>query len=160
MAGVPAGICQAVPRSVHPVSRHAVLIRRISLPRDEEKRREGGQRSGTGRVVVELLRELDRRPGMHLRRPSTFDEANAPGADGILVTISRGMSAAGRTFITYDQAGRIYEALVTVSQRDFLVDSRVATHEETMAMIDRRKLMGRGIGYVDAHLLAAVALIG
>jgi predicted nucleic acid-binding protein len=36
--------------------------------------------------------------------------------------------------------------------------SRVATHEETLAMIDRRKLMGRGIGYVDAHLLAAVAL--
>jgi predicted nucleic acid-binding protein len=36
--------------------------------------------------------------------------------------------------------------------------SRVATHEETLAMIDGRKLMGRGIGYVDAHLLAAVAL--
>jgi predicted nucleic acid-binding protein len=36
--------------------------------------------------------------------------------------------------------------------------SRVATHEETLAMIDRRKLMGRGIGYVDAHLLAAVAI--
>ena len=36
--------------------------------------------------------------------------------------------------------------------------SRVATHEETLAMIDRRKLAGRGIGYIDAHLLAAVAL--
>ena len=36
--------------------------------------------------------------------------------------------------------------------------SRVATHEETMAMIERRRLMGRGIGYMDAHLLAAAAL--
>ena len=39
------------------------------------------------------------------------------------------MSAAGRTFITYDASGRIYEALVTVSHRDYLGQSRVATHE-------------------------------
>jgi predicted nucleic acid-binding protein len=36
--------------------------------------------------------------------------------------------------------------------------TRVATHEEVMAMIDGRALMGRGIGYVDVHLLAASAL--
>jgi predicted nucleic acid-binding protein len=36
--------------------------------------------------------------------------------------------------------------------------AREATHDEVMAMIDERRLMGRGIGYVDAHLLAAVAI--
>lgn len=36
--------------------------------------------------------------------------------------------------------------------------AREATHVEVMAMIDERRLMGRGIGYVDAHLLAAVAI--
>jgi predicted nucleic acid-binding protein len=36
--------------------------------------------------------------------------------------------------------------------------AREATHEEVMAMIERRQLMGAGIGYVDAHLLAAAAL--
>lgn len=36
--------------------------------------------------------------------------------------------------------------------------ARVATHDEALAMIDRRRLMGRGIGYIDAHLLAATAL--
>jgi predicted nucleic acid-binding protein len=36
--------------------------------------------------------------------------------------------------------------------------TRVATHAEAMAMIDGRRLMGRGIGYVDVHLLAATAL--
>jgi len=36
----------------------------------------------------------------------------------------------------------------------------VATHDETLAFIDRRRLAGRGIGYVDAHLLASVALTG
>ncbi|HEC21938.1 MAG TPA: type II toxin-antitoxin system VapC family toxin [Chloroflexi bacterium] len=41
-----------------------------------------------------------------------------------------------------------------------LPQSPVATHEEVMHFIQQRELMGRGIGYVDAHLLAAVALEG
>ena len=41
-----------------------------------------------------------------------------------------------------------------------LPQSPVATHEEVMHFIQQRDLMGRGIGYVDAHLLAAVALDG
>jgi predicted nucleic acid-binding protein len=41
---------------------------------------------------------------------------------------------------------------------DDLPPAREATHQEVMALIDRRKLMGRGIGYVDAHLLAAAML--
>ena len=36
--------------------------------------------------------------------------------------------------------------------------ARAATHAEAMAMIDARRLMSRGIGYVDVHLLAAAAL--
>jgi len=34
----------------------------------------------------------------------------------------------------------------------------VATDDEVRFLIERQGLMGRGIGYVDAHLLAAVAL--
>ena len=33
-----------------------------------------------------------------------------------------------------------------------------AAEAEVLGFIERRKLMGRGIGYVDAHLLAATAL--
>ena len=36
----------------------------------------------------------------------------------------------------------------------------VATHDEVIVLIERRRLMGRGIGYIDAHLLAAVSLTG
>jgi len=36
----------------------------------------------------------------------------------------------------------------------------VASHEEVLFFIKRNALMGRGIGYVDAHLLAAAALGG
>jgi predicted nucleic acid-binding protein len=36
--------------------------------------------------------------------------------------------------------------------------AREATHAEVVAMIEGRRLMGAGIGYADAHLLAATAL--
>ncbi len=34
----------------------------------------------------------------------------------------------------------------------------VATDEEVLFFIEQHELMGRGIGYIDAHLLAAVSL--
>jgi len=39
-----------------------------------------------------------------------------------------------------------------------LHQTAVATHEEVMDVVERHKLFGRGIGYVDAHLLAAALL--
>ena len=36
----------------------------------------------------------------------------------------------------------------------------VATADEALAFIDRHRLMGRGLGYVDVQLLAAAALAG
>lgn len=41
-----------------------------------------------------------------------------------------------------------------------LPQAPVATNSEVLAFIERRKLMGRGIGFVDAHLLASVVLAG
>jgi predicted nucleic acid-binding protein len=41
-----------------------------------------------------------------------------------------------------------------------LPQAPVATDAEALAFIDGRALMGRGIGYLDVHLLAAVALAG
>jgi predicted nucleic acid-binding protein len=37
---------------------------------------------------------------------------------------------------------------------------KVAEHDEVLSLIRARKLYGRGIGYVDAHLLAAAAIDG
>lgn len=36
----------------------------------------------------------------------------------------------------------------------------VATDEEVLFLIERRGLMGKGIGYVDAHLLASISVTG
>jgi predicted nucleic acid-binding protein len=39
-----------------------------------------------------------------------------------------------------------------------LPPAREATDDETLTFIERRRLMGRGVGYIDAHLLAAALL--
>src|SRR5580700_8211322 len=56
-------------------------------------------------------------------------------------------------------------ALGDLRQREILLDAlsdlprvSVATDAEVLIFIDRHALFGRGVGYVDAHLLAAVAL--
>jgi predicted nucleic acid-binding protein len=41
-----------------------------------------------------------------------------------------------------------------------LPSAPTATDAEAMEFIDRRALMGRGIGYIDVHLLAATTLAG
>ncbi len=38
--------------------------------------------------------------------------------------------------------------------------SAVASDNEVLVFIEKQTLMGKGIGYIDAHLLAAVALEG
>jgi hypothetical protein len=75
-----------------------------------------------------LAEGLERDLGRALFRPASFEEIER-GADGILVSVDRGMPAAGRTFITYDASGRIFEALVSVARHDYLADARVTMHE-------------------------------
>ena len=56
-------------------------------------------------------------------------------------------------------------ALGNLRQREIVLDAlsdlphaSIATDSELLHFIDRHTLFGRGIGYVDAHLLAAVQL--
>jgi len=41
-----------------------------------------------------------------------------------------------------------------------LPQAAMATDNEALEFIDRRRLMGRGIGYIDVHLLASAVLTG
>ncbi len=41
-----------------------------------------------------------------------------------------------------------------------LPSAEVASHEEVLQFIDTYRLMGKGLGYVDTHLLASAALTG
>ena len=47
--------------------------------------------------------------------------------------------------------------LIVTSLKD-LPEAKVATDDEVLRFIGERRLFGLGIGYVDAHLLAAVTL--
>ena len=41
-----------------------------------------------------------------------------------------------------------------------LPQAPVVTEDEALDFIERRKLMGRGVGYVEVHLLASAVLTG
>ncbi len=41
-----------------------------------------------------------------------------------------------------------------------LPEARFAQHEEVLSFLERRHLYGRGLGWVDAHLLASALLTG
>ena len=46
----------------------------------------------------------------------------------------------------------------TLAHLQLLPHATVATHDEALAMIEQHKLMGRGVGFVDVHLLASARL--
>ena len=50
------------------------------------------------------------------------------------------------------------EEILTLLQG--LPSEKVVSNEELLFFIDKHKLMGRGIGFVDIHLLAAAKLMG
>ncbi len=54
--------------------------------------------------------------------------------------------------------GVIRERRVVLDLLGQLPSVPVALEEEVLSLIDRRTLMGRGIGYLDAHLLASALL--
>ena len=46
----------------------------------------------------------------------------------------------------------------TLAHLQLLPHATFATHDEALAMIEQHKLMGRGVGFVDVHLLASAKL--
>ena len=54
--------------------------------------------------------------------------------------------------------GNLHNRREVLGLLDRLPKAPVATDDEALLFIEQRRLMGRGIGYVDAHLLAAATL--
>ena len=78
-----------------------------------------------------------------------------------LVTLLESDEVLAHPFVTGELAcGNIRnrEEILRLFRR--LPGAPVASHAETLEFIQQRGLMGRGVGYVDVHLLAAVALSG
>lgn len=56
--------------------------------------------------------------------------------------------------------GNLHRRQETLELLNNLPTAPVATGPEALVFIERGSLMGRGIGYIDVHLLASVALTG
>ena len=54
--------------------------------------------------------------------------------------------------------GLLHPRQEILSMLDTLPQITVAEHSEVLQLIDKKHLMGSGIGYVDAHLLASAIL--
>lgn len=56
--------------------------------------------------------------------------------------------------------GNLKDRAVILSFLQLLPMSIEAEHEEVLSFIENNRLMGKGIGYVDAHLIASTVLTG
>lgn len=56
--------------------------------------------------------------------------------------------------------GNLKDRAVILSFLQWLPKSIEAEHEEVLSFIENNGLMGKGIGYVDAHLIASAVLTG
>ena len=56
--------------------------------------------------------------------------------------------------------GNLPNRTSTLTRLKRLPLSPVASDDTVLSLIERHQLMGRGIGYIDAHLLASVSLAG
>jgi predicted nucleic acid-binding protein len=80
-------------------------------------------------------------------------------ADERLAALLDAREVLGHPFVTGEVAlGNLPRRDVVLSELCDLPLAAVATDAEVLDLIERQALFGRGIGYVDAHLLAAVRL--
>lgn len=81
--------------------------------------------------------------------------------DPLVVAVLESGQAAVHAFVIGELAcGNLKSRARVIDLLRALAQSAMATDDEVLYFVDRHKLMGRGIGYVDAHLLAAAAIDG
>jgi hypothetical protein len=56
--------------------------------------------------------------------------------------------------------GNLKDRTVILSSLQLLPMSIEAEHDEVLSFIENHRLMGKGLGYVDAHLIASAVLTG
>lgn len=80
-------------------------------------------------------------------------------SDGEVVTTLQSGLALTHPFVIGELAcGNLKARATLLGLLAALPVARVAKEEEVLYFIERHRLMGQGIGYIDAHLLAATAL--
>ena len=81
--------------------------------------------------------------------------------DSLVVQILDSGQAAAHAFVIGELAcGNLKSRARVIDLLQALPRLAMAMDDEVLYFIERHKLMGRGIGYVDAHLLAAASISG
>src|SRR5262245_53267350 len=79
--------------------------------------------------------------------------------DERLTTLLDGRDVLGHPFVTGELAlGSLRHREAFLTDMRELPQATIATDDEVLQLINRQQLFGRGIGYVDVHLLAAARL--
>jgi predicted nucleic acid-binding protein len=82
-------------------------------------------------------------------------------ADGALEALLGAGQVLVHPFVLGELAlGHLRSREVILRELRDLPQAAVATRDEVLHLIERRRLFGTGIGYVDVHLLAAARLMG
>ncbi len=97
---------------------------------------------------------------MILADTSVWVEHLRHGCDPLRELLSDGRVCCHQFVIGEIALGRLSRRRSVLSLLSELPVARPATHEEVLAFVEQRDLAGAGIGWVDAHLLASVAMDG
>lgn len=80
-------------------------------------------------------------------------------ADKQMAEVLSRKNALGHPYVIGEIAlGSIPKRNFVIAQMHALRQPRIAMHDEVLAMIDGHALYRRGLGYIDAHLLASTLL--
>jgi predicted nucleic acid-binding protein len=80
-------------------------------------------------------------------------------SDSGLVNLLNNMEVICHPFIVGELAcGNLKNRMTVISLLEALPMAVLAEHEEVLAFIESHDLMGKGLGYVDIHLLASAVL--
>lgn len=81
------------------------------------------------------------------------------GHDPVLAALLDAGRVLGHAFVRGELAcGHLQQRAEILKLLGHLPQAAVAADAEVMTLIERHRLMGTGIGYLDAHLMAATAL--
>jgi hypothetical protein len=82
------------------------------------------------------------------------------GNDRLTALLDEGMVCCHPFVIGELACGNLKNRLEILSLLQALPITEVADHEEILGFIDNNRLMGKGLGYVDIHLLGSAVLSG
>lgn len=80
--------------------------------------------------------------------------------DGLVELLNNGEVVCHPFIIGELACGNLKNRAGIMALLEALPAALVVDHEELLSFIEARKVMGRGLGYIDVHLLAAAVLTG